>query len=147
MRRLSLRFLVAAAIGITLLVSAPRVRTEPVPEAEAQKVRAIIEMQLQAFADDDAERAFEANTPGVREAFGSAGHFLALVRGGYPMILHPASISFMRPELRENAVLQLAEIVDEQGKSWLALFSLEQQPDGAWRIAGCLVAENQWRPA
>lgn len=147
MSLLSLRFLVAAAIGITASLAAARLGAEPVPESDAQKVRAVIETQLQAFADDDAERAFEANTPGVRDAFGSAGHFLALVRGGYPMILHPASISFMRPELRGNAVIQLAEIVDAQGKSWLALFSVEQQPDGSWRIAGCLVAENQWRPA
>jgi hypothetical protein len=147
MRLLSMRFMVAAAIGIIVSMSASRVRSEPVAEADAQKVRAVVEAQLQAFADDDADRAFEANTPGVREAFGSAGHFLALVRGGYPMILHPASVSFMRPELREKAVVQLAEIVDEQGKSWLALFSLEQQPDGSWRIAGCLVAENKWRPA
>lgn len=146
MRLLSLHFLLAAAI-VTLAVSASRVSAEPVPEAEAKKVRAVIETQLQAFADDDAERAFAANTPGVREAFGSAGHFLALVRGGYPMIVHPASISFMQPELHGNAVVQLAEIVDEQGKSWLALFFLEQQPDESWRIAGCLVAENQWRPA
>ena len=147
MRLFSLRFLVAAAIGITASVAAAGLGAEPIPEAEAQKVRAVIETQLQAFADDDADRAFEANTPGVREAIGSAGHFLALVRGGYPMIFRPTSISFMQPEQRGDAVLQLAEIVDAQGKSWLALFSLEQQPDGSWRISGCVVAENRWRPA
>jgi len=146
MSLLTLRFVMAAVIGITASALAVRVAAEPVPEEEAQRVRSIIVTQLQAFADDDADRAFEATTPGVREAIGSAGHFLALVRGAYPMIYHPASIKFMQPELRGNAVLQLAEIVDGEGKSWLALFALEQQPDASWRISGCVVAENRWSP-
>ncbi|NJK33252.1 MAG: DUF4864 domain-containing protein [Deltaproteobacteria bacterium] len=28
-------------------------------------------------------------------------------------------------------------IVDEAGISWVALYSLEQQPDGTWKISGC----------
>ena len=146
MSLLALRFAMAAAIGITASAATLRLAAEPVPEADAHEVRAVIVAQLQAFADDDADRAFEANTPSVREAIGSAGHFLALVRGAYPMVYHPASVKFMQPELRGKYVLQLAELVDDQGKSWLALFSLEQQPDASWRISGCVVSENRWSP-
>jgi hypothetical protein len=146
MSLLALRFVMAAVVGIAASAAAVRLGAEPVPEADAQRVRSVITTQLQAFAADDADAAFAAATPGVREAIGSAGHFLALVRGAYPMIYQPASITFMRPELRGSAVLQLAEITDGQGKSWLALFSLEQQPDASWRISGCIVAENPWSP-
>ena len=82
----------------------------------------------------------------MRAAIGNAWHFLAMVRGAYPMVYHPASITFMQPELREGGALQLAEIVDLQGKSWLVLFALERQPDATWRISGCVVAENRWVP-
>lgn len=120
---------------------------EPVPHAEADRVRFVVATQLQAFAEDDADRAFETNTPGVQQAIGSAGHFLALVRGNYPMVYRPASIAFMKPERHGESVLQLAAIVDNQGKPWLALFSLEQQADGSWRISGCVVSENRWTPS
>jgi hypothetical protein len=144
MSLLALRFAKVAFIAITAWSAAISV-AEPVPDAEADRVRAVIVAQLQAFAADDADRAFETNTPGVQQAIGSAGHFLALVRGAYPMVYHPASIAFMQPERHGDAVLQLAEIVDDNGKSWLALFSLEQQADGSWRISGCVVSENRWK--
>lgn len=147
MSLLALRFVVAVAIGIVASAAAVRLGAAPVPEDEAQSVRSIIVTQLQAFADDDADGAFETTTPGVREAIGNAGHFLAMVRGAYPMMYHPESVTFMRPELLGGNVLQLAQIINGQGKSWLALYSLEQQPNASWRISGCLVAENRWRPA
>lgn len=146
MSLLALRFVMAVAIGVAASAAAVGLGAEPVPEDEARRVRSVIVTQLQAFAEDDADGAFETTTPGVREAIGNARHFLALVRGAYPMVYHPASVTFMRPELRGGDVLQLAEIIDGQGKSWLALFSLEQQPDASWRISGCVVAENRWLP-
>lgn len=66
------------------------------------------------------------------------------MRGAYPMVYHPASVTFHKPEADEGSVLQLVEITDENAKSWLALFALEQQPDASWRISGCAVVENRW---
>jgi hypothetical protein len=115
------------------------------PDDEADKVRSVIVAQLEAFADDDAETAFQTATPAVREAIGSSGRFLAMVRGAYPMVYRPASVSFHKPEQESGAVLQLVEITDDESKSWLALFALEQQPDMSWRISGCIVQENRWK--
>ena len=117
----------------------------PLPESEANKVRSVIVAQLAAFADDDAESAFQTATPAVREAIGSSGRFLAMVRGAYPMVYRPASVTFHKPEEDEGSVLQLVEITDTNAKSWLALFALERQPDATWRISGCVVAENKWQ--
>jgi hypothetical protein len=117
----------------------------PLPESEANKVQSVIVAQLAAFADDDAESAFQTATPAVREAIGSSGRFLAMVRGAYPMVYRPASVTFHKPEEDEGSVLQLVEITDTNAKSWLALFALERQPDATWRISGCVVAENRWQ--
>jgi hypothetical protein len=117
----------------------------PLPESEANKVQSVIVAQLAAFADDDAETAFQTATPAVREAIGSSGRFLAMVRGAYPMVYRPASVTFHKPEEDEGSVLQLVEITDTNAKSWLALFALERQPDATWRISGCVVAENKWQ--
>lgn len=112
---------------------------------QADKVREVIVAQLVALASDDADKAFETATPEVRAAIGSSNRFLAMVRGAYPMVYRPAAVSFHKPEEEDGSVLQLVEIKDDKGKSWLALFALEQQPDQTWRISGCVVAENHWQ--
>ena len=134
-------------IAIALSASTVHLRSAaaPLAETEAVKVRSVIVAQLEAFADDDAESAFETATPAVREAIGSSGRFLALVRGAYPMVYRTSSVSFHKPKAEEGSVLQLVEITDENSKSWLAIFSLEQQPDSSWRISGCAVVENRWK--
>ena len=127
------------------LASTTQVLAGPLAESETKKVQGVIVAQLAAFADDDAEGAFQTATPAVREAIGSSGRFLAMVRGAYPMVYRPASVTFHKPEEEEGYVLQLAEITDDNAKSWLALFALERQPDSTWRISGCVVAENKWQ--
>ncbi|MDP3856361.1 MAG: DUF4864 domain-containing protein [Stagnimonas sp.] len=130
---------------IALAVSgALKSHAEPLAEAEVQKVQRIIAMQLAAFAEDDAEGAFETATPAVQQAMGTSTRFLALVRGAYPMVYRPRSVTFHKPEQDDGTVLQLLEITDRDSKSWLALFKLERQPDATWRISGCAVSENRW---
>ena len=125
--------------------SAIKANAGTLSEDETQKVQHIIAVQFEAFADDDADSAFQTATPAVREAIGNPGRFLALVRGAYPMVYRPESVRFHKPEADDGSVLQLVEIVDKDNKSWLALFALEQQPDASWRISGCVVAENRWK--
>lgn len=134
-------------VGIALVVASMQVkaRAEVMSAPEAQQVRAVILAQLKAFADDDAEAAFETATPEVRKSIGEAGLFLAMVRGKYPMVYRPAGFGFLPPELEKNQVMQIVTLRDADDKTWLALFQLERQPDRSWRISGCIVAENDWR--
>ena len=143
MNTLFIRFFMMVAIAFASSLST---MAGPLPESEAKKIQGVIVAQLQAFAQDDADGAFQTATPAVREAIGSSGRFLAMVRGAYPMVYRPASVTFHKPEEDEGSVLQLVEITDDNAKSWLALFALERQPDATWRISGCVVAENKWRP-
>lgn len=144
MGRQSVRFLTLAAAALAALSVQVRAAATPMSEDDASKVRGVIVAQLSALALDDADKAFETATPAVQEAIGSSGRFLAMVRGAYPMVYRPASVSFHKPEEEDGSVLQLVEIKDDRDKSWLALYALEQQPDHSWRISGCVVAENQW---
>ncbi len=117
---------------------------DPLRASDVEQVQRVIAAQLAAFAADDADRAFDTATPQVRKAMGSSGHFLAVVRGAYPMVYRPAAVTFHKPREDRGAVLQLAQIRDADGKSWLALFAVERQPDASWRIGGCAVTENRW---
>lgn len=145
MNSLFIRFFMVLAIAFAAS-SAFKANAGPLSESEARKLQGIIVAQFEAFEADDADRAFETATPAVRAAIGSSGRFLAMVRGAYPMVYRPSAVTFHKPEAGEGTALQLVEITDNNAKSWLVLFALEQQPDASWRISGCVVAENRWRP-
>lgn len=127
------------------LQTVPMAQAEPIQPQDAQAVQAVIRAQLAALADEDADRAFDAATPALRDAVGSAPLFMALMRGSYPMVFHPRTLSFMPPEADGDTVLQLATLRDAQDRAWLLLFALEKQPDHSWRIAGCLASETGWK--
>ncbi|MBG9387792.1 DUF4864 domain-containing protein [Caenimonas aquaedulcis] len=146
MNPMFVRFFMVAAMAIAA-TSALKAHAETLAENDAQQVQRIVVAQFEAFAQDDADRAFETATPAVQAAIGNSGHFLALVRGAYPMVYRPVAIHLQKPELSDGSVLQLVEIRDDHDKSWLALFALERQPDNSWRIGGCVVSENRWRDA
>lgn len=142
-----LRIAFLLALAVTGATSSLRVGAMPLSETEADAVRQVVSTQLRAFAEDDADSAFETATPGVREAIGNSGRFLAMVRGAYPMVYRPAAVAFLKIEDDAGFVLQMVRITDRDDKSWIALFAMERQPDASWRISGCIVTENPWRSA
>jgi len=144
MSPLFMRFFIVIAIAFAAS-SALKATAAPLSEADSRTIQGVVTAQLEAFAEDDADRAFQTATPAVREAIGSSGRFLAMVRGAYPMVYRPASVTFHKAEEEDGSVLQLVEITDENAKSWIALFAMERQPDSSWRISGCAVAENHWQ--
>lgn len=147
MRALFFRFAFMLTLGLSAATLSMRAGAAPLSQLEAEAVRQVVVTQLQAFAEDDADSAFETATPGVREAIGNPGRFLAMVRGAYPMVYRPAAVAFLKPQEDSGTVLQMVQITDGDAKSWIALFALERQPDASWRISGCMVAANPWRSA
>ena len=132
----------AAFLRALLLALAPLVASaqDAVPPADAQAVRAVIEAQLEAFRRDDAARAFSLATPGIRETFGSAENFLAMVRASYAVVYRPKSVAFEAPLAIDGDVVQPVRLTDAEGRAWLALYPMQRQPDGSWRTNGCQLA-------
>lgn len=138
-RRLLLQ---ALAGGLALAGSWPAVAADAMApaEADARAVRRVIDGQLAALAANDAVRAFSYASAGVRAQMGDAARFMAMVRGGYPMVMRPASIAFFRPRLDDQgAVLQTVQMRDREGRLWLANYRLVRQAKAGWRIDGCQV--------
>jgi hypothetical protein len=143
MQSLFIRLFLLMAIAIAAS-TAMKAHSGGVSEREAKNVQAVIMAQLEAFAGDDEDSAFATTTPAVRKAIGDAHRFLALVQATYPMVYRPSTVVFHKPEAQGGTVLQLVELTDSHAKSWMAMFTLEKQPDASWRISGCVVAENRW---
>jgi len=119
----------------------------PFTDADAKAVRQVVEAQLAALAVDDAVKAFSYAAPNVREAVGSAEGFLAMVQRGYPVVYRPATVAFLKANGKNDDVIQRVQMVDAEGESWLAIYSLQRQKDRTWRITGCSVVENKGRMA
>ena len=108
--------------------------------ADARAVREVIEAQIDAFRNDDAAKAFSLATPGIRENFGSPERFIEMVRSSYAAVYRPSSVAFDAPVVLEGQVVQPVRLTDAQGRAWLALYPMQQQPDGSWRTNGCQLA-------
>jgi hypothetical protein len=121
----------------------------PLAKPDARAVRQVIEAQLEAFAADDAERAFSYASPAIRAQFGDAKNFMAMVRGGYPMVLRPAAVSFFQARTADGAdttVSQPVHLRDREGRLWLATYVLQRQTGVGWRIDGCVVVADSGQP-
>ncbi len=128
-----IRLLAVLFIGLTLQgASAQTSQSEA-----ANQARAVIQAQLDAFAADDAQRAFSFATPGTRARFGTAENFMTMVRTGYPAVYRPASVSFLPAKSDSDSVVQPVNIADEAGRLWIAVYQLLRQTDSSWRIEGC----------
>ena len=141
MRRL---FLTLWLLSALFCVAAP-VRANGVTAADAKAVRAVIQSQLDAFAADDAPRAFALAAPAIRLLFGNPDNFIAMVRTGYPVVYRPATVNFLQPEAVDGDVLQRVQMTDAAGRSWMAIYRVQRQVDRSWRIGGCEVVEAQGR--
>ena len=114
---------------------------------DEQAVQTVVQSQLAAFAKDNADKAFSYATPELRKTIGSASAFMAMVKGSYPVVYRPASVAFLKAEGSGDEVIQKVQMLDANGTSYLAVYSLQRQKDKTWRISGCAVVENKGRMA
>jgi len=116
-----------------------------VPSSDASAIRAVIEAQLDAFKADDAPRAFSYAAPGIQALFGTPAKFLAMVQNEYPVVYRPASVAFLSAQEIDGQVSQVVQMTDTAGALWMAVYTLERQKDGAWRISGCALFHGTGR--
>jgi len=143
----TLRFICAAVAALAALGFAQPSRADDLDSADASSVRAVIEAQLAAFAQDDAPRAFSFATPQLRESFGNAENFLSMVRRSYPVVYRHATVAFLKAELEGEVAIQRVHFTDDTGVLWIAIYALERQQDRSWRISACQAVETEGRAA
>jgi hypothetical protein len=117
-------------------------------EPDARAVREVVQAQLDAFAADDAERAFSYASPAIRARFGNAHRFMSMVQGSYPMVVRPTAARFFLAQVdRESqgaqpTVTQTVQLQDDAGRLWMATYLLERHKGSGWRISGCVVVAD-----
>jgi hypothetical protein len=133
-----LAFVLARVVAFAFLMC---IATIPVQAAgEDGKIKAVIEDQLNAFAADNGAQAYSHAAPIVQKVFPSVDMFMTMVKKGYTPIYRNTDRVYGktfedglgRPAMR--VILTGAD-----GKRYEAVYSMEQQSDGSWKIAGCVL--------
>ena len=104
-----------------------------------QAIRSIIQSQLGAFQRDDGHEAFSYASPGIRQMFQTAEIFMAMVRGGYPAVYRPRAVEFLETLVKDGRTVQMMRFIGPDGVAVIAMYTMERQPDGTWRISGVVL--------
>ena len=137
-----------AALALTAWVlptfAAPPGHTALQP-AEWTAIKEVIGGQLQAMKAGDGTKAMTFSVPGIRQQFGSPERFMRMVRDGYGALLTARDSTFLEGAVVDGLTLQPLQLVLPDNSVVVALYRMEKQKDGAWRIAACVIAPSQAR--
>ena len=134
-----LRSILAFVLWALLSMSA---QAQSISAAEQAEFQRIISAQISAFRADDGPAAYGFAAPIIRNIFTTPETFIAMVKKGYPQVYRPQSFKFTEAVLDPaGRPSQKMLVVGPDGKSYMALYFMEKQPDGTWQIAGCTLLE------
>ena len=129
--------LLTAAVAGVLAASAALAQ---VAASERAAIEAVIRAQMAAFASDDGEAAFAHASADIRALFETADAFMDMVRRGYRPVYRPRQVDFLETVEGPLGLAQKVFVVGPDGAAYLAIYPMERQPDGSWKIDGCYLA-------
>jgi hypothetical protein len=104
---------------------------------DAQAIRQVIASQMAAFQRDDGPGAYAFASPTIQQKFHNADIFMEMVRTGYAAVYRPQAVEFRELRLENGRLYQDVYVVGPDGRPALAIYEMQRQPDGSWRINGC----------
>jgi len=110
----------------------------PARADDAATARDIIESQINAFLSDDMAAAYSFASPSIKQLYPDQSRFFDMVKRGYQPVYRPGNFAFGRSKAAADGagLVQEVIILGPDGQDWTALYSLERQPDGSFKING-----------
>ena len=124
-----LRILTGLFLALSLIAPA-------VAEDRRAAFEAVIEGQIEAFSRNDGDAAFAFASPDIQGMFGNPDRFMEMVRAGFAPVYRPRSYAIEPPVVADGLPAQPVRVIGPDGRGVIALYRMEEQPDGSWRIAG-----------
>jgi hypothetical protein len=132
-----MRVLLIVVLLLSGFIAARADEPATLPQGDIDAIGSVVSRQLEAFRHDDGAAAFSFASPNIQGMFGTPEHFMAMVRQGYAPVYRPRNAHIGAVEMRDGRVVQRVDLVGPDGKDELALYTMEKEPDGTWRIDGC----------
>ena len=127
---------------ITFLSISSLAKSEISYEKEFDETQFIIESQIQAFLDENAELAYSFAAPMIKMKFNNPLEFMSMVKNYYEPVYNPKQFYFIDARYFEGAIYHQLQVISQQDESFLATYSLIQD-EGKWKISGCAVYPMQ----
>jgi hypothetical protein len=141
-RRAILALLALATFGIWL----PALPAPPGPpklaNAEWKAIKKVIGDQRNALVAGEAAKAYGHAAPGIRAQFGTPEIFLAMVQTAYGPLISARYTEFLEGAVIDGEVIQPLRLVAPDNTVQVALYTMEKQKDGRWKISGCVLAPS-----
>ena len=99
----------------------------------------VVKSQLEAFQQDDFEKAYSYASPIIKQIFKNADEFKNMIKSGYQAVYRPKSINFGPVELIDGVPILIVYLVDPEGIFVTATYTMQKQDNGKWLINGCML--------
>jgi hypothetical protein len=119
----------------------------PAVEFDSTTIRSVISGQISAFLTGDDEQAYSFAAPSIKGRFSSVDQFVGMVKRRYQPVYAPKNYAFGLIRSSDSDVIQQVFVTGPKGKDWVALYTLQQQPDGSWKISGCYLQPDESKGA
>ncbi len=136
-----MRLLLLALLMAPVAAAAPPAAPTLQP-AEWKAIEEAIGGQRAALQAGDGVRALTFATPAIRNQFGTPDRFMRMVRDGYAPLLAARDTVFLEGAVIEGAVIQPLRLILPDNTVLVAIYQMERQKDGGWKIAGCVIAPS-----
>ena len=140
----ALRWLVALLVLAATHALAQLPGTDTLPASDWREIRSAVESQRAALVAGDAARAWGYASRGIREQFGDADTFLAMVRDSYLPLIEARDAVTLEGAVIDGQVIQPVRLVLPDNTVMIALYPMVRER-GAWRINGCVLAPSTLR--
>ena len=98
----------------------------------------IIESQIQAFQNKNAELAYSFASPMIKLRFNNPQEFMSMVKSFYEPVYNPKQYYFINSKYFEGSIYHQLQIISQSNMSYLATYSLIKD-ENEWKISGCSV--------
>lgn len=108
-----------------------------------EPVHQIIEKQLRAFREYDAEKAYGYNSNAFKERYQNKDHFMLMMRLTYKPLTSHLSYTFLDVAEISGRIVQKVEMMNKDGSAVIMMVYLKQNDRGTWLIDGYTLLDSE----
>ena len=125
-------------ISFTLFIISGLSKADDSLANDLSKTQDIIENQIQAFKNKNAELAYSFASPMIKLKFNNPQEFMSMVKSFYEPVYNPKQYYFIDSKYFEGSIYHQLQIISQSNMSYLATYSLIKD-ENEWKISGCSV--------
>ena len=122
----------------TSLILSGLLKADDSMKKELTMTQDIIESQIQAFQNKNAELAYSFASPMIKLRFNNPQEFMSMVKSFYEPVYNPKQYYFINSKYFEGSIYHQLQIISQSNMSYLATYSLIKD-ENEWKISGCSV--------